>query len=279
MEEERIVCWPEQGIEAALKKAVRLTCDAGRPKGRAVRENERMDAKPRRTLGRRQWQGSGSGRAGKQAVAVADDSLQTSLSTTQSTAPRAFARSIQALLRQFSNSTPAHSSQLPTSAKTAGRRARQPAVSNKSALRRLQTGHSPAAAEVGRSAGSQPKPQLAASLLSRQRCTTPHPSKHLHNTHPPPPLLSITTHAARHAARPSRSLDFRVVLINPSRRWRKSVASWSSLVTVPVERPVCSCEFRCRHHTLSTCSMLIPAPASSPRAPSQRYASPIPNDP
>ena len=39
-------------------------CSAGRPKGRAVRENERMDAKTRRTLGRWAWQGSGSGRAG-----------------------------------------------------------------------------------------------------------------------------------------------------------------------------------------------------------------------
>lgn len=130
-----------------------MMCSAGRQKGLAVRENERMDAKTRRTLGRWPWQGSGSGRAGKQAVAVADHSLLTSLSTTEasSTAPRAFARSIQALLRQFSFLQHLHTL---TTAKTDGRRARQPAVSNKCATT-LANGTQPSSSG-GRSIGGKP---------------------------------------------------------------------------------------------------------------------------
>lgn len=63
-------------------------------------------------------------------------------------------------------------------------------------------------------------------------------------------------------------------LIRTLRRWRKSVASWSSSVTVPVERPVSLCE--CRIHTATAYGQVVAhtdtcPSVSSPRVLSQRF--------
>merc|ERR1712230_123855 len=106
----------------------------------------------------------------------------------------------------------------------------------------------------------------AASLLPRQTALptwgpTPHHSEHRLRLRYcfTPPALGFHAHCA-----PSPPLlpslqplpdthHFLVPSLTQSRRWRKSVASWSSSVTVLVERPVCS--------------------SSSPRAPSLRSTS------
>lgn len=61
---------------------------------------------------------------------------------------------------------------------------------------------------------------------------------------PPPPAATPPPPSRSHHLRPRAFLSFPPQSINPSRRWPRSVASWSLSVTVPAERPVFSCECR-----------------------------------
>lgn len=100
-----------------------------------------------------------------------------------------------------------------------------------------------------------------AALLSSRRGTSstlarlpaPTPLLLLQPKHTTTPLLTRPPHLLPHSpppASPPHHLRPRAFLslphqpTSPSRRWPRSVASWSLSVTVPVERPVCSCKCR-----------------------------------
>jgi hypothetical protein len=102
------------------------------------------------------------------------------------------------------------------------------------------------------------------------------PPSPLHTTHPtttsPPP--STPFHHLRPRASHPHSHN---TPIDPPRKWLRSVASWSLSVTVPAERPVCSCKCR-SYHLLPRRHVLTSPPVSSPRVLSLRFVptAPIP---
>ena len=90
-------------------------------------------------------------------------------------------------------------------------------------------------------------------LLSPPLLRSTRQSPHRRRLLLPPRHRSSRHHIACARAHSSRSPSHP---INPSRRWLRSVASWSLSVTVPAERPVCSCKCRSPCFQLHLCVVL-----------------------
>lgn len=116
-------------------------------------------------------------------------------------------------------------------------------------------------------------PQLPSSRAKQhQQPTLPHPSALNTDTATAltaashhPHLASTSTAHPRSPSLPSlQPLSHTHHFLDPSltqsRRWRKSVASWSLSVTVHVERLVCSCKTTSNHHPCRPVNHLLTAP-------------------